>query len=92
MQPQCIKTTQTPLLQKSLVQSDNCAHYVQSHSNWHSAAHMFPPSASDHYLPLFIALLAAQRPSHPVAPGPLVNQVSRFTANVIFWLALLCPD
>src|ERR1700678_2148435 len=75
IQPQCIKlikTTQNPLLQKSLLQSGKCVHYVQSHCNCHSAAHVFPPSASDHYSPLFLALLAVQRPSRPIAPGPLV--------------------
>jgi hypothetical protein len=63
-----IKTTRSPLPQTCLLQSDKCAHCVQFHHTCHSDVHGFLPLASDHYLPLFLALLAAQRPSRPVAP------------------------
>jgi hypothetical protein len=68
-----IKPTQNPLLQMSLLRSDKYAHCALSCCNCHSVAHAFPLAASGPHLPLLLALLAAQYPSHPVATRRLRN-------------------
>ena len=85
-----IKPTQNPLLQMSLLRSDKYAHNALSRCNCHSVAHAFPPAASGPHLPLLLALLAAQHPSHPVATRHLVDLVSLLAVDVFYWLFGVC--